>query len=132
MAASECACRHKETVVYFFAMVKLNNADNYEPLMVRLSKEKTPIAFENKVQELIEEGGMTRSQAERFVEETTFELELYYEKGYGLFAVESEAVECVGPTIFSPYSRELCEDSEETATAEGCTKEYIVAESFPN
>ena len=31
-----------------------------------------------------------------------FELEIYYEKGYGLFAVDSEAVN--SGTIFSPYS----------------------------
>jgi hypothetical protein len=39
-----------------------------------------------------------------------FELEIYYEKGTGLFAVESEAVE--SGTIYSPYTAELCEDCE--------------------
>ena len=32
------------------------------------------------------------------------ELEIYYEKGYGLFAVDSEAVN--SGTVFSPYSGE--------------------------
>ena len=36
------------------------------------------------------------------------ELEIYYEKGTGLFAVESEAVE--SGTIYSPYTGELCEE----------------------
>ena len=35
-------------------------------------------------------------------------MEIYYEKHYGLFAVESEAVE--SGTIYSPYSNELCDD----------------------
>ena len=39
------------------------------------------------------------------------ELELYYEKEYGLFAVESGAVE--SGTIYSPYSAELCDECEE-------------------
>jgi hypothetical protein len=36
------------------------------------------------------------------------ELEIYYEKGTGLFAVESETVE--SGTIYSPYTGELCEE----------------------
>jgi hypothetical protein len=47
---------------------------------------------------------------EKIVNDMEFELELYYEKGTGLFAVESEAVE--SGTIYSPYTAELCEDSE--------------------
>ena len=37
-------------------------------------------------------------------------MEIYYEKHYGLFAVESGAVE--SGTIYSPYSRELCDDAD--------------------
>lgn len=91
--------------------LQLNNADSYEPIQVRLSKETTPIAFEQKVQELIEECGMTREQAEQTVRDTVFELELYYQKGSGLFAVESEAVEA--GIIYSPYSGERCSEPQE-------------------
>jgi len=89
-------------------MVKLNNSDNYEHLCnVRLTKDKFPIAFENKVQELLDEKvANTREEAENIIKDMEIELELYYEKGYGLFAVESEAVE--SGTIYSPYSGELC------------------------
>ena len=89
----------------------LNNADSYEPIQVRLSKKTTPIAFEQKVQELIEECGMTREQAEQTVTDTVFELELYYQQGSGLFAVESEAVEA--GIIYSPYSGERCSEPQE-------------------
>lgn len=88
-------------------MVKLNSSDEYEFLCnVTLTKDKYPIAFENKVQELIEECGLTRGQAEESIENMEIELEIYYERGYGLFAVDSEAVS--SGTIYSPYSGEFC------------------------
>lgn len=88
-------------------MVKLNSSDEYELLCkVTLTKDEYPTAFENKVRELIEECGMSREQAEESIENMEIELELYYEKGYGLFAVDSEAV--TAGTIHSPYSGELC------------------------
>ena len=91
-------------------MVKLNNADNYEHLCnVRLTKEEYPIAWNAKVEELMEECGLERDEAEKHVSEMDIELEIYYEKGCGLFAVESEAVEC--GTIYSPYTAELCEEN---------------------
>ena len=52
----------------------------------------------------------TRDEAEQLVSDMEFELEIYYEKGTGLFAVESEAVESC--TIYSPYTAELCEDAD--------------------
>lgn len=89
-------------------MVQLNNSDTYEHLCnVKLTKDKFPIAFKNKVEELVEECGVSEEEAEKMVSEMEIELEVYYEKGYGLFAIESEAVE--SGTIYSPYSGELCE-----------------------
>ena len=47
-------------------VVKLNGDDTYEPILVTLTKDKFPIAFENKVQELLEEGCFeTREEAEK-------------------------------------------------------------------
>lgn len=91
-------------------MVKLNNSDEYEHLCnVTLTKEKFPKAFAAKVEELIEEGVCkTKEEAESVVSNMEIELELYYEKGTGLFAVESDAVE--SGTIYSPYTAELCEE----------------------
>lgn len=98
--------------------VKLNNSDEYESLgvdlftsknTIKLSKELTPKAFQAKVEELLEEDVCgTVEEAEKLVNSMVFELELYYEKGTGLFAVESEAVE--SGTIYSPYTAELCEE----------------------
>lgn len=90
-------------------MVKLNNSDEYESIgVIKLSKERFPKAFAAKVEELLEEGVCTtKEEAESIVEDMEFELEIYYEKGTGLFAVESDAVE--SGTIYSPYTAELCQ-----------------------
>ena len=89
--------------------VKLNNYDNYESIKVTLSKGEYPIAYNNKIEELVEEGlYKTTEDAENDNPTIEIEMEIYYEKHYGLFAVESEAVE--SGTIYSPYSTELCDD----------------------
>lgn len=89
--------------------MQLNNSDNYESIRVQLSKEKTPIAWEQRVQSLIN-SGITREQAEA-VADSTIEVEIYYNPDAGLFLVESEAVE--SGTIYDPYSGELLDQAEE-------------------
>jgi len=89
--------------------MKKYNSDEIESITVSLSKEKTPIAWENKVQCLMK-SGLSREEAE--VEATCdIELEIYYEIEYGLFAVESGAVEST--SIISPYSGNELEESDE-------------------
>ena len=89
--------------------LKLNSTEQYESINVRLSKDKTPIAFENKVQELLEQGAFDcREKAEKWLSETDFEMEMYYQKDYGLFLVDAEAVE-YGADIYSPYTSEKYE-----------------------
>ena len=83
--------------------IKMNNADNYESINITLSKENTPIAYQNKLDELMDcKAFDTQAEAEAWPTKTPIELELYYENGYGLFGVESEAVEST--EINSPYS----------------------------
>ena len=91
--------------------VKLNNADNYEGIIIIIDKEQYPIAYRNKIEELVEQGCYdTIEDAER--DNPTFEIdcEIYYDKHSGLFAVECEAVE--SGTIYSPYSGEICDDAD--------------------
>lgn len=79
---------------------KINDAEDYEPIMVHL--DENGIAFKNKVEELVEEG-MSEEDAKKMARQP-FELELYYEKGWGLFAIESG---CADSGYFvSPYSKE--------------------------
>lgn len=68
-----------------------------------LTKEQYPVAYENKVQELLNEGIPTREEAEKMVKTMEFNLELYYEPGQGMFAVECDAVKT--GKIYSPYTR---------------------------
>ena len=94
-------------------MIKLNNSENYEHLCnVRLTKDKFPIAFEHKVQELIEDCGMSREEAEADIPQMEIELELYYHPSYGLFVVFSKALQPPGSTL-SPYTGEELEDADE-------------------
>ena len=72
---------------------------------VRFSREKTPIAFKEKLDELMEEGAFdTEKEAIEWIEKTPFVMEMYYEKGQGLFLVESEAID--NCDIVSPYTKE--------------------------
>ena len=91
--------------------MKKNTIENYESINVRLTKWTFPIAFNNKVEELLEEKAFkTREEAEKWLSQTPIELEIYYEKGAGLFGVEAEALESASNTICSPYSKESFED----------------------
>lgn len=92
--------------------IKMNNADNYESINITLSRENTPIAYQNKLDELMDcKAFDTQAEAEKWMRETPIELELYYEKGYGLFGVEAEAVE--NAEIKSPYSGASILDEDE-------------------
>ena len=83
--------------------IKMNDADNYESINIKLTKENTPIAYQNKLDELMDYKAFdTQAEAEKWLSETPIELELYYEYGYGLFGVEAEAIESM--EIQSPYS----------------------------
>lgn len=89
--------------------MKLNPANKVETIKVKLSKEKTPIAFKNKLEELVE-SGLSETEARKFISSNPFVLELYYEKDRGLFAVESEALDLCPESICSPYTREYFEE----------------------
>lgn len=91
------------------AKVKLNSAENYEPIQIEITKEKYPICYNNKIEELVEQGAYpTKEEAEAKNHKFYMDCELYYHKGFGLFAVEEGAVE--SGTIYSPYNGELCEE----------------------
>ena len=93
-------------------MVKLNGHHEYEHLCnVVLSPDKFPIAYNAKLCELIN-CGLSEEDAKEYIATSKIELELYYSKDYGCFAVESDAVEC-GATIFDPYTGENFEDYED-------------------
>ena len=72
-----------------------------------LSEEYHPKAYKSMMEDLIE-GGMTVGEAKRRIAETPIDLEIYYEKGHGLFAVDCSVVER-GDNIMSPYTGNMLE-----------------------
>lgn len=91
--------------------MKANKIGQEETIEVLLTRRTFPIAFQNKLNELMEQGAFdSEEEATRWIESGTIVLEIMYEKHSGLFAVESEAIE--SGEIVSPYSGEVieCED----------------------
>lgn len=69
-----------------------------EIIYVHLSETKHPTAY-NAMKKNLVDNGLSEVDAEKVIREG-IELELIYEQGQGLFAVESEAID----TIVSPYT----------------------------
>lgn len=76
----------------------INSAKDAEIISVRLSPDKTPIAYENKVRCLML-SGLSREEAEKVALEP-MDLELYYEIGAGLMAVD--------PAMYIDQDYNLC------------------------
>ena len=89
--------------------MKLNGAETYEPILIVLSADKQPIAYAEKINELVEQG-LYETTEQAIANNPRFEIEceIYYQRHYGMFVVESGAVD--SGTIYSPYSGELCEN----------------------
>lgn len=89
--------------------MKINPADQIESVDIVLTEAKTPIAYNNKIQELVEEGCYgTVEEAKADNPRFVLECEIYYEKGNGVFLVESDAINC-SCEIYSPYTQEILE-----------------------
>lgn len=83
--------------------LKINPQGTEEVIEIYLDSVKHPVAYNAKIDELIE-SGMTREEAEGFISTTPFVMELYYAPNQGLFLVESEAIEST--EIYNPYCGE--------------------------
>lgn len=86
----------------------LNAPKDLEFITIKLTEDKYPIAYRNKLEELMD-NGCTEQEAREMIDAMTFEMELVYHKNNGLFLVESEAIEC--GEIYSPYDASKCDDS---------------------
>jgi hypothetical protein len=92
--------------------VKLNGAENYEPIHITITESEQPIAYNQKIDELVEQGAYpNREEAKKKNQVFHFDMEMYYQKHSGLFIVEEGAVE--SGTIYSPYDGELCDEPDE-------------------
>jgi len=91
-------------------VVKKNPAGSEEVIDIILDRNKWPIAWQAKKDELMNEAGMSEKDAENFIVTTPIQMELYYNYGFGLYLVETEAVEACVP-MFDPYNgNEMVED----------------------
>lgn len=89
--------------------MKKNNAEKYESILVYLDENRTPLAFNEKLKELMECGAFdNETDARNYILTNPIELELYYHKGFGLYGVESDAIECAD--IYDPYDGKLMEE----------------------
>lgn len=96
------------------ARIKANSAEDYESTIIRLSRDRYPIAYQAKLEELVEQNCYgSIEEAESDNPYFDIELEMYYDKHHGLFAVESGAIESNAESICSPYTGEYMEDSDE-------------------
>jgi len=86
--------------------LKLNGPDEYDSVTVRVIDH--PIMYKTYLDDLINNHGWSEKGAKEWLKDGEVELELYYQPGAGIFAVESEAVESTD--IFSPYTKEQYED----------------------
>ena len=85
--------------------IKINMPKHEEENEGKICREKRSEGLKEKLEELMEEGAFdTEKEAIEWIEKTPFVMEMYYEKGHGLFLVESEALE--GGGIASPYTKE--------------------------
>ena len=92
--------------------MKKNKAENYESILVYLDENRTPLAFNEKLKELMEEGAFdNENDARSYILTNPIELELYYHKGYGLYGVESDAIEC--SDVYDPYDGTKMEEWDE-------------------
>jgi hypothetical protein len=89
--------------------MKINPYTEIETMYVTLDPTHTPIAYRNKIEELVaEEFFSTPEEAMKANPTIVIECEIYYEKHQGLFLVDSEAVGC-SDDIYSPYTGEALE-----------------------
>lgn len=89
------------------ARIKANSAEDYESTIIRLSRDRYPIAYQAKLEELVEQNCYgSIEEAESDNPYFDIEVEMYYDKHHGLFAVETEAIESDAESIRSPYTGE--------------------------
>lgn len=89
------------------ARVQAYSADYIESINVVITKDRYPIVYRRKIEELVEQKAYeTIEDAEIDNPRFEIELELYYDKEWGLYGVESDAISSSAESICSPYTGE--------------------------
>lgn len=74
------------------------SGDTFE---INLDPEKHPITYQRKLDELLQQG-WDKEEAEKYITSAPFVLEMFYDIGIGMFAIESETVE--NCEIYNPHT----------------------------
>lgn len=92
-----------------------HTAEDVEVINVSLTPTSHPKFFKAKVDELVKLG-LSQEEAEADVTKwmSDFEMEVYYQTDYGVFAVDSEAFEG-GQRVYSPFTKTELKDPEDEA-----------------
>ena len=90
-----------------------HTAEDVEVINVSLSPETHPKFFRAKVAEMVKLG-LTQEDAEEDVKKwmSNFEMEIYYQTNYGVFAIDSDAFEG-GQRVYSPFTKTELKDPED-------------------
>lgn len=88
--------------------------DDVEVINVSLTPTSHPKFFKAKVDELVKLG-LSQEEAEADTTKwmANFEMEIYYQTNYGVFAIDSDAFE--GQRLFSPFTKTELKDPEDEA-----------------
>ncbi len=93
-------------------MKKYKDDGNLPIIKIKLNKEDHTKAFDALVEALTKNNTFpTKEEAEKYVENEEIRLELYYDKYYGFFAVETEAID-LSPT-YNPFTGEIMDEPDE-------------------
>lgn len=93
--------------------ILINKAGSEEIVEIFLDEQKYPIAYKNKLDELMF-CGMSEKEARHEIMVNPIQLELYYSINQGLFGIESEALESIIP--HNPYDgKQMINPTDKTA-----------------
>ncbi len=88
---------------------KLNTLNTYDSVKIKFIN--YPEAFKAKCEEFVEQGIATdMDDAAEQLKDYEIDLQLVYDKHYGLFAVESDMIEDCAEDVYSPYTGAVAEE----------------------
>ena len=84
-------------------MLQINKAENYTALKFRIEPNST--LYNQYMSDLVDNNNWAREEAHKYLIESEFELDLYYEEGFGFVGLDSNSVEDK-VDLYSPFTKE--------------------------
>jgi hypothetical protein len=83
-------------------MLQINKAENYTSIKFRIEPNST--LYDQYMSDLVANNHWDREDAHKYLIESEFELDLYYEAGFGFVGLDSNAIDNDIP-LYSPFTR---------------------------